>query len=54
MSCWLSGTPVFGRVPTTSQGTQAQQKTARRRGFGNRKTVYVANAAAIAVKAAIP
>ncbi len=32
----LSGTPVFGKTPATSQGTQAQQKTAGSRRFGDR------------------
>ena len=31
----LSGTPVFGIALATSQGTQAQQKTAGRRRFGD-------------------
>jgi hypothetical protein len=31
----LSGTSVFGKVPATSQSTQAKQKTADRRRLGN-------------------
>jgi hypothetical protein len=50
----LSGTSLLVKALDTNQGTQAQQKTGGRRRLGNRKTVYVAIAAAIAIKVAIP